>query len=128
MRERGWLSSDGHLHITRAGEDSSFEGWLDGLEAGRTFVTNGPMPDMTVEGSGIGEILTLEGPSTVRVQAEVWFDPERDRVDAVELVRNGEVIARVDETSKPGRMVLAASPRIDASAWIAVRTEGKKSE
>ncbi len=49
----------------------TMESWLDGLKAGRSFVTNGPVLALRVNGQGIGETVRLDAPGKVRVEAEV---------------------------------------------------------
>ena len=104
----------------------SYETWLAGLGAGRTFVTNGPMLAFTVDGHGPGASIELAAPGTVDVVAEVRFDPATDRIDALELVRGGEVIARATEMKEPGRIALVGSPMMERSAWLALRATGTK--
>src|SRR5262245_57245202 len=40
----------------------TYEGWLDGVRRGRTFVTNGPVLDFRVNGQSIGGEIALPGP------------------------------------------------------------------
>ncbi len=102
----------------------SFDGWLEGLRAGRTFVTNGPMLTFDVDGQTMGDTIALDAPGTIDVRAEVRFDPAREDVEALELVQNGEVIERVSEQKEPGRIEMIVSPRIERSSWLALRTSG----
>jgi hypothetical protein len=44
--------------------------WLDGIRRGASFVTNGPMVTMTVDGSGPGSKLRTPAPKRVRIRAE----------------------------------------------------------
>jgi len=111
---------------TRIQGTASFASWLEGLATGRTFVTNGPMLALEVNGHTVGESLSLPEAGTVQVRASVRFDPTSDQIEALELVRGGEVIARATETSEPGRIELRASPRIERSSWLALRAEGRK--
>src|SRR5258708_38698639 len=43
--------------------------WLDALKAGRCQVTNGPLLSLKVNGRGSGDVLALEQPGTVKVEA-----------------------------------------------------------
>ncbi len=45
----------------------SFERYLDGLRAGRSFVTNDPLPRFTVGGVGPGQTLVRPGGGTAGV-------------------------------------------------------------
>lgn len=81
----------------------TIEGWLDAIRAGRTFVTNGPAVDLTVDGLLPGSELHAEPGGTVRIRARVRFDPERDRVTRLELVDRGAVVHAVERDSTGGR-------------------------
>jgi len=103
--------------------------WLDAVRSGRTFVTNGPLLDFTIDGRGPGATIDLDGPSTVTVEATVRFDPTRDDVDRLEIVQNGQVVAMqpasgLQET--PGRSSLRLALVIDQPGWIAARASGTK--
>lgn len=99
--------------------------WLDGLRAGRTFVTNGPMPAITVQGIGPGGSLELDVPGQVLVQVRV---ESRVPVDKVELVQNGQVVQSRDVQSATGGDLLVQSYElpltIERSSWVALRVRG----
>ena len=59
----------------------------DALKAGRSFVTNGPLLGLTVDGSGPGDVLAGAGKMPVRVSLR-----SPSPVDHLELVQNGRVI------------------------------------
>jgi len=100
--------------------------FVEAVVAGRTFVTNGPLLDFEVDGVGPGDQLTLAAPRTVRVVARVRFDPDRDRVEQLELVMNGDVVASADVASSPGTIELESELTIDRPAWLALRSRGDK--
>lgn len=93
--------------------------FLNGLKAGRTFATNGPLVRVWVEGRGIGDEVRLPaGKRTVSVR--VWmrsFVP----IDHLEVVANGAVVAKVplggDHTATDTTLQLPLS----SSAWITLR-------
>lgn len=107
-------------------EPRSPRAWLDAIDAGRTFVTNGPMLSFTVEERGIGDVVELERPGPVRVRGEVRYDPARERIDTLELVHDGDVIATSQAKAAPGRLSLEATPTIDATGWLALRATGER--
>ena len=110
----------------RVGTHFTWERWLDAVRAGRTFVTNGPLLDVDVDGAGIGDELRLDGPAEVLVEARVRFDPTRDDVRALELVQEGEVVHRVEAVQRPGELRLSLRVPVKASTWLAVRSKGTK--
>jgi hypothetical protein len=116
-RERVYVGVDGEL--TRAG-------YVAGLRAGRTFVTNGPLLELQVDGAGIGGTVRLASPGTVRVVGAIRFDPERDVVRSLELVAGGHVIRTAETVSEPGRIEIVAEVPIEHTTWLALRSIGDK--
>jgi putative heme-binding domain-containing protein len=99
----------------------TMRGWLDGLKGGRTFVTNGPMPTLEVDGKGPGETRELTTPGKVRVVATV---ESHVPVDALEVIVNGKVAARraVAAGDRVGRLEVELP--IERSSWIVLRVRG----
>ncbi len=116
-RERFYARLDGPL---------AYRDWLGAVAAGRTFVTNGPALELTVGGAGIGDELELEAPGEVVVRARARFDPERDDVARLELIRAGEAVAAVVERPRPGEIALKTTLAVEESAWLALRATGSK--
>jgi hypothetical protein len=114
--ERVYVKTDGPL---------TMRSWLDGLRGGRSFVTNGPMPTLEVDGKGPGETCELAAAGRVRVVATVEsYVPFTE----VEVIVDGKVAARKDFDADAG-----AGPRlarfdvelpIERSGWVALRVRG----
>ena len=109
--ERVYVKTDGPL---------TMEGWLDGLRRGRSFVTNGPIPTLEVDGKGPGETCALDAPGKVRVSATV---ESRVPFDKVEVIVNGEVAAHEDVVATGVRRLNVDVP-VGRSGWIALRVRG----
>lgn len=116
-RERFYVRVDGPL------DRAAF---VAAVRAGRTFTSNGPLIELTVNGAQPGDEISLEEPSRVSVTGRVHFDPEQDRVDVVELVMNGVVVHTASEPSAPGEIRLSAEIPVERSAWFALRSSGVK--
>ncbi|MDJ0868436.1 MAG: CehA/McbA family metallohydrolase [Myxococcota bacterium] len=116
-RERFYARIDGP--VTRAS-------FVEAVRAGRTFVTNGPLLELRIDDAGIGDTLRLEAPASVTIRARVRFDPARDDVRRVEVLRNGVPIEAPPERLGPGELRIEAAHRADASAWYALRVTGDK--
>ena len=69
----------------------TMESWLDGLRNGRSFVTNGPIPTLEVNGKGPGETCDLAEAGKVRVAVKVEsYVP----FHKIEVIVNGKVAAQ----------------------------------
>jgi len=111
---------------TRVEGPLSYDSWLEGIRRGRTFVTNGPVLEFSVNGKGIGEELVVPAGSRVLVEASVRFDGERDGVAALEIVENGQVIRSFPRTGKTEEIRCRFQHEALETAWLAVRASGKK--
>ena len=100
------------------------EKWFEALRAGRTFVTNGPLLELEVNGRGMGSSLTVERGTKVRVRAEASIHPDWDRLARLELVIHGEVVAASSSEAGSDRLVLEHSLEAEESLWLAVRARG----
>jgi len=104
----------------RLDEEFSYEAWCRAVRSGRTFLSGGPLAALSVDGCQPGDTVALPGPGTVSVHATVRsIFPLR----ALEVVRNGEVVARTDADG--GRQAeISEELRIDGNSWIACRAFG----
>ena len=120
-----------------AGSDTPFAGtvgeerftadsWFEAVERGRTFVTNGPMIEFSVDGALPGDEIAVDQETLkLGVRARAWGDPERTTPTRLEIVLHGEVIHQVD-SNKPSQKELAVDFTLEAGNgfWIAARAEG----
>src|SRR5262249_14241126 len=74
----------------RTGGPLSYENWIERLKAGKSFVTNGPMLALTVNGEEPGATLKLPAKPKVRVKATAR---SQFPLTKAELIHNGKVIA-----------------------------------
>ena len=116
-RERFYARLDGPLE---------YEAWLEAVRRGKTFVTNGPVIDLTVERVTVGGEVRLREPRLLRINGRVRFDPERDDITRLELIQGGEVALRVEEPSATGEIRMEASIMVEQSTWLALRALGWK--
>lgn len=102
-------------------EDSlSVPSWLRSLEKGRTFITNGPMLDLQVDGHGPGDVIRLDKPSEVKIIGRVVG---RCDFQTIELVHNGRVVASAQSRPAGGHFAgeLDFTLSIDEPGWVALR-------
>jgi hypothetical protein len=122
------ISADNPVGIFRTyvqipdGEEFSFGSWCKYLREGRTFMTSGPLLDVSFDGMPVGSTISMPmGGGTVAVEASAISTlPFR----SLEVIKNGEVVARVDDDKDRFSMTLAENIRIETNSWLAVRCGG----
>ncbi len=91
--------------------------WLEALRAGRTFATNGPLLDLTLDGHTVGDTVALARPVSASFTARMRSIVP---VDRVELVCNGQVERTLN--SEPVRaLTVTARVRLERSGWCVLR-------
>jgi hypothetical protein len=100
--------------------------WFEAIRKGNTFVTNGPMVSLAVNGAMPGEEVRVAPGETVRVSARAWAPVETGAPRVMEIVALGQTVRKVESTG-PRRTELNAeiSMRAGESQWIAVRVESE---
>lgn len=104
----------------------SFDEWLAAAKAGRTFVTSGPMVELTVNGRLPGDTLDVRPGDTLRIAARAFGHPDHVPLDTLEIVGHGNVLRAVSSDDPgQGRDRLALDLEIPAARgiWIAARVE-----
>ena len=94
-------------------------GFYQGLKAGRTFVTNGPLLGFTLGGVSVGDKLTLSAGSrriTARVTLRSMVPVER-----LEIIRNGEIAGSIPLTGDSTTVTATVPLMVDRSGWYLVR-------
>lgn len=112
--------------------DFSYESWMKGLKAGRSFVTTGPMLDVTVDGRLPGSQWNLAAGESSRLPVKIVATAAHP-IDRVELVdQTGNVQTHRPESRPNGRgwwqAQLELEKGVDASGWLAVRVYEKHPE
>lgn len=103
----------------------TYPGWMEGLRQGRSFVTNGPMVSLSVDGRGPGETLTLSKRKVLSIQARARSLRSFERL---EIVVNGKVAASVPARDQGRRAELSLDYPAGQSLWIAARCMGGSPE
>jgi len=102
------------------GSEFSDELWWEGLEAGRVFVTNGPLLRPLVEGQPPGYVFHLDEGG--RLSLEIGLElATRVPIEYLQIVKNGQSDAevRLDEFAKTGGRLPPVV--FDSSGWFLVR-------
>lgn len=100
----------------------TYKGWIDGLKAGRSFVTNGPILSFTANGKEPGAVLSVGEKPKIRIKASAR---SRFPLQKAELVHNGRVIAtaKLDDDSLVA--TLDQDLTFERGGWLAFRAEGR---
>ena len=100
----------------------TYENWAKAVRAGCTISTNGPLLDMRVDGNRIGKTIKMSGNGgkvEVKAVAEsAW------KLGNIEIVLNGEVVAREEASNGAGKLTLATKIKVKGPGWIAARCSG----
>jgi TolB protein len=94
----------------------------DALKSGRTFVSNGPLLGLEVDGKRPGEALTgSQANRPVRVSLRAPFP-----VDRLELVQNGRVVKRFKLTGKRTAFDWEGDMELAPAGWLVLRAYNEK--
>ena len=105
-----------YVHV---GKELTWEKWWEGLRAGRSFVTNGPLLRVRANGELPGHVFTSAEGRELNVEVKAALTT-RDKIRFLEVVRDGEVERRVglEEFTRTGTL---GTLRFRSSGWFLVR-------
>lgn len=104
----------------------NIEMWFDALKRGRTFATNGPLIEFTLDGQRVGEELKYEKPResvafTAKLRSIV-------PVDHLEVVCNGRVVKTLKLEGARDSADVSGKLPLHESGWCLLRTWSDKDE
>jgi hypothetical protein len=103
-------------------EGFSYENWCGAVRAGRTFLSGGPIVELTVEGGNIGDVVAISGPGTVSIEAKAeGIFP----MHTLQLVQDGNVVASTDDPAGSRRLTLETTIEVTDHTWFAARCGGE---
>ncbi|MCC6589530.1 MAG: CehA/McbA family metallohydrolase [Bryobacterales bacterium] len=97
------------------------DAWYAAVRAGRTFVTTGPMLELTVNGELPGSTIEARRGDTLRIRAKAESPIVRPQY--LEVVEQGKALRRVEDANRDALEVEFTIP-VEHSTWIAVRAQG----
>jgi hypothetical protein len=105
-----------YVHL---GPELKYDAWWEGLRAGRSFVTNGPLLRVRANGQLHGHVFTASSGKELRIDLTAELT-SRDPIRAVEIVQNGAVVRRVptEELQRTGGL---GALTVTTSGWFLVR-------
>src|SRR5581483_3215190 len=115
-----WGGSAGDVRTyVYTGKPFDADEWLAGLRAGRTFVTQGPILEFTVDGERPGAELERKTGDQLRIHARVEAGYGAAPTEPLQVVANGEEIRE----SSRGAATLDFEIPAGSGMWIAARTK-----
>ena len=100
-------------------EELSYQAWIEAVRAGRTFVTQGPLLLLTVEGQDPGWVIKLPATGgTLHVRAEA---SSLEPFERVEILVNGKAQACTKGQDSLTPAVAELNVQLSSSSWIAAR-------
>lgn len=108
-------------YVQLGAREFTYRNWMDAVRSGDTFITVGPLVDMTVEGRRPGSKIALP-PSGGTVSVDWRIESVSVQPTRLELIRNGIVVdeVRCADLACSGHISL----RVTESCWIAIRVRG----
>jgi hypothetical protein len=99
----------------------TYAAWIENLKKGRSFVSNGPMLEFTVDGKALSESIKVAGPQKLRVKASAR---SQYPLAKVELIHNGQVAVTLPLAKDDLSAALDQEIELKKSGWLAVRASG----
>ena len=115
-----FVCSNNRVYVQVDGE-FSYASWIEGMKQGRTFITNGPALQLTLNGRPMGE--TVECESGAELEAEVNFSSFY-LIERAELVVNGSVVQRWEWPAGRREGTLRHGFKAERDGWVAARLWG----
>jgi len=101
----------------------NYQGWLEGIRAGRTFATTGPMLSLTASGHGLGETIKATPGEIIKVTAEL---NSLEPVERIEIIQGGKIVAVKENKAGITEGTLEVEVSVDDSSWIVARANSSK--
>ncbi len=115
-----WFMYDLARVYTKVDGTLTIKSCLDALVAGRSFITNGPLLRLSVEGETLGGTVRLSNRREVSVKASA-----SGRLDfgKLQLIQNGKVVLESKPRRKDGHVQahLDCNFKVDEPSWLALR-------
>ena len=102
-----------------AGPELTYEKWWDGLRAGRSFVSNGPLLRCRANGKWPGEVFRSSDGKSIDLELDAMLSG-RDHVPALEIVRDGKVVRSIP-VAADGKRANLGKLTFNESGWFLIR-------
>jgi len=121
-----WFMYDLARVYTKVEGRLGIKSWLDALVAGRSFISNGPLLSLSVDGKDLGATVDLPSGRKVSVKAAA---SSRVAFAKLQLIQNGKVVLESEPQPKDGCVEAHIDDRIkiDTPSWLALRVSSQAS-
>ena len=102
-------------------EEFTYENWCRNVAKGRTMLSGGPILGFTVDGSEVGDTLSMSSPGTVEMYA--WAESVVP-MSTLEIVKDGQVIASTQSSKPTRRLEIREKVQLSENSWLAARAGG----
>jgi TolB protein len=100
------------------GGASDFDAYLDGMKAGRSFVTNGPLVQFTVDDAMPGDVTAADGAAAWSLRLHTAVD-----VATIDVIVNGEVVESL-QAGDGAHQAFSGEIDLPDGGWVALRVLG----
>lgn len=101
-----------------------YDAWKNGLKAGHTFVTSGPMLLFEINGKLPGDEIKLERPTQVTIKVRAIGTKDQVPLSKLEIIAHGEVLRQIvpdGQKQTVENLELNFDFKVDKGIWIAAR-------
>ena len=112
----------------QTGSKLDYPGWIEGLRSGQTFISTGPMIELSVDGKGPGDEIGVPAPPPESSHSVLVKAISRSRMpyEKLEIIHNGKVVATAAPSGSHFEAALEARVSFDRSGWVAARCYGSE--
>lgn len=110
------------VYVYTGRKDFTFQEWMEGLKAQRTFVTSGPMLFLTVNGQLPGSVLRGEDAKKLCIRGRALSSMP---IESLEILRNGEVVGSAESGEETRELAIERDLEPGGNCWIALRCFGE---
>jgi hypothetical protein len=100
------------------------DAWYEALKESHTFVTNGPLLELTVNGKPMGATLSAQPGDRITIHASARLNPDLEALDRLELIIHGDVAQAAKGDGSSDTISLNHELTLRRGVWIAARAYG----
>ena len=117
-----WGSTIGEVRTyVYTGKELELDDWFEGLGRGRTFVSNGPALEFTIDGELPGSELQRKAGEVLKVHVRAWGHERVGLPDSLNLVSNeGTIHSAQRAQGQQGDLGIEVEIPVEGSGWFSV--------